>query len=65
MKITGAHDTGVGERRGCFMKGVMAFSTGNATSRTPSCNGTKKFMSPTMKGIAMKTMMMVPCAERI
>jgi hypothetical protein len=25
MKITGAHDAGVGERRGCFMKGVMAF----------------------------------------
>jgi hypothetical protein len=27
MKITGAHDAGVGERRGCFMKGVMAFIT--------------------------------------
>jgi hypothetical protein len=27
MKITGALDAGVGERRGCFMKGVMAFIT--------------------------------------
>jgi hypothetical protein len=25
MKITSAHDAGVGERRGCFMKRVMAF----------------------------------------
>ena len=25
--ITGAHDTGVGERRGCFVKGVVAFVT--------------------------------------
>jgi hypothetical protein len=44
---------------------LMAFSTGNATSRTPSCSGTTKFISPTMKGIAMKKIMMVPCAEKI
>jgi hypothetical protein len=29
-------------------------------ARTPSCNGTAKFMSPTMNVIAMKKIMMVP-----
>ena len=39
MKITGAHDAGVGERRGCFMKGVMAFITCIMFGRTllPHC----------------------------
>ncbi len=36
---------------------------GNATSRTPSCSGTTKFISPIMNGIATKKIMMVPCAE--
>ena len=38
---------------------------GNATSRMPSCSGTAKFISPTTNGIAMKKIMMVPCAEKI
>jgi hypothetical protein len=44
---------------------LTAFSTGNATSRTPNCSGTTKFMSPTMKGMAMKKIIMVPWAEKI
>src|SRR5258708_32076756 len=42
---------------------LMALSTGKATSRTPSCSGTTKFMSPTMNGIAMKKIMMVRSEE--
>ena len=41
------------------------FNVGNAMSRTPSCSGTTKFMSPITNGIAMKKIMMVPCAEKI
>jgi hypothetical protein len=39
MKITGAHDAGVGERRGCFMRGVTAFITFIMFGRTllPRC----------------------------
>ena len=40
-------------------------SVGNATSRTPSCSGTTKFISPITNGIATKKIMMVPCAEKI
>ena len=29
----------------------------------PSCSGTAKFMRPTTNGIAMKKIMMVPCAK--
>ena len=38
---------------------------GKATSRMPSCSGTAKFMMPTTNGIAMKKIMIVPCAEKI
>ena len=38
-------------------------SVGNATSRTPSCSGTAKFIRPTTNGIATKKIMIVPCAE--
>ena len=41
------------------------FSVGKATSRTPSCSGTTKFISPIMNGIATKKIMIVPCAEKI
>ncbi len=44
---------------------LVAFSAGKATSRTPSCSGTTKFISPTMNGIAMKKIMIVPWAEKI
>ena len=44
---------------------LTEFSTGNATSRTPSCNGTTKFIKPTTNGIATKKIMIVPCAEKI
>ena len=40
-------------------------SVGKATSRTPSCSGTTKFISPITNGIATKKIMMVPCAEKI
>ena len=40
-------------------------SVGNATSRTPSCSGTTRFISPITNGIATKKIMMVPCAEKI
>ena len=43
----------------------VELSVGKATSRTPSCNGTTKFMRPMMKGIPAKKIMMVPCAEKI
>ena len=35
---------------------------GKATSRAPICSGTTKFISPVMKGIAMKKIMITPCA---
>ena len=38
MKITGAHDAGVGERRGCFMKGWWH-------SSSASCSGTHSFLA--------------------
>ena len=44
---------------------LTEFSTGKATSRTPSCNGTTKFISPITSGIATKKIMIVPCAEKI
>jgi hypothetical protein len=44
---------------------LTEFKVGNATSRTPSCSGTAKFISPIMIGIAMKKIMMTPCAEKI
>ena len=40
-------------------------SVGKATSRTPSCSGTTKFISPIMNGMATKKIMIVPCAEKI
>ena len=44
---------------------LMAFNTGNATSRTPSCSGIAKFISPITNGMATKKIMMVPWAEKI
>ena len=44
---------------------LTEFSTGNATSRAPICSGTAKFIRPTMKVIATKKIMIVPCAEKI
>ena len=44
---------------------LTEFSVGNAMSRTPSCSGTTKFISPITSGIATKKIMMVPCAEKI
>ncbi len=41
------------------------FSVGKAMSRTPSCNGTTKFIRPITNGIAMKKIMIVPWAENI
>ena len=35
---------------------------GKATSRAPICSGTTKFISPVTNGIAMKKIMMTPCA---
>jgi hypothetical protein len=40
-------------------------SVGNATSRTPSCSGTTKFISPMTNGIATKKIISVPWAEKI
>ena len=44
---------------------LTELSVGNATSRTPSCSGMAKFISPMTNGIAMKKIMIVPCAEKI
>ena len=44
---------------------LTEFSVGKATSRMPSCSGTTKFINPMMNGIAMKKIMIVPCAEKI
>jgi hypothetical protein len=43
---------------------LTELSTGKATSRTPSCNGTAKFISPMTSGIATKKIMIEPCAEK-
>ena len=44
---------------------LTELSVGKATSRTPSCSGTAKFIRPTTNGIAAKKIMIVPCAEKI
>ena len=44
---------------------LTEFNVGKATSRTPSCSGTAKFISPMTNGIATKKIMIVPCAEKI
>ena len=44
---------------------LTEFSTGKATSRTPSCSGTAKFISPITNGMATKKIMIVPWAEKI
>jgi hypothetical protein len=44
---------------------LTELSTGKATSRTPSCNGTEKFIRPITSGIATKKIMITPCAEKI
>ena len=44
---------------------LTELKVGKATSRTPSCSGTAKFISPIMKGIATKKIMIVPWAEKI
>ena len=44
---------------------AIEFKVGNAMSRTPSCSGTTKFIIPITNGIAMKKIMIVPCAEKI
>ena len=44
---------------------LTELSTGKATSRTPSCRGTAKFISPITNGIATKKIMIVPWAEKI
>jgi len=44
---------------------LVEFNVGNATSRTPSCSGTAKFMRPITIGMAAKKIMIVPCAEKI
>lgn len=38
---------------------------GNATSRAPICSGTTRLKNATSRAIAMKKIMMVPCAEKI
>jgi hypothetical protein len=38
---------------------------GKATSRTPSCKGTTKFIRPITSGIATKKIMITPWAEKI
>jgi hypothetical protein len=44
---------------------LTELSTGKATSRTPSCSGTTRFINPMTNGIATKKIMIVPCAEKI
>ena len=41
------------------------FRVGKATSRTPSCSGTTKFIMPMISGMATKKIMIVPWAEKI
>ncbi len=44
---------------------LTEFSVGKATSRTPSCSGTTKFIRPMTNGMATKKIISVPCAEKI
>ena len=44
---------------------LVEFKVGKATSRTPSCSGTTRFMRPIMNGMAPKKIMIVPWAEKI
>ena len=44
---------------------LTELSTGKAMSRAPICSGTTKFISPTMKAMATKKIMIVPCAVKI
>ena len=44
---------------------LTELKVGKATSRTPSCSGTTKFIRPIMNGMATKKIMIVPCAEKI
>ena len=44
---------------------LVEFNVGKATSRTPSCSGTTKFIRPIINGMAAKKIMIVPCAEKI
>ena len=41
---------------------LKLFRNGNATSRAPICSGTTKFINPVTNGMAMKKIMMTPCA---
>ncbi len=41
---------------------LKLFSSGNATSRAPICSGRMQFIRPMMNGMAMKKIMIVPCA---
>ncbi len=43
---------------------LTELSVGKATSRTPSCSGTTKFIRPITKVIATKKIMIVPCAVK-
>ncbi len=38
---------------------------GNATSRAPICSGTARFIRPVMNGMAMKMIIITPCAVKI
>ena len=47
--ITGAHDTGVGERRGCFVKGVVAFVTCIMLRRIVTCIMLRRILLPRLR----------------
>ena len=44
---------------------LSEFRNGNATSRAPICSGTIRFNRPVMNGMAMKKIMITPCAVKI
>ena len=44
---------------------LTELSVGKATSRAPIISGTAKFISPTMKAMATKKIMIVPWVEKI
>ncbi len=44
---------------------LSVFTNGKATSRAPICSGTTMFIRPCMNTMAMKKIMIVPCAEKI
>ena len=44
---------------------LTEFMNGNATSRAPICCGTTTFINPIRKGMAMKTIMIVPWVVKI